>query len=114
MAKQAEAHRAAALFTLEQAMRQAERYHDSANPNMRILSQKVRKVAEFEEELRSRHLEYCEKANIDFNDEEAKGFIEPACDKAIDCIDLCMLMIHDSEADAESKEINQQGRQGAE
>ena len=107
MAKQAEAHRAVALFNLKESMRQAERYHNSANPNMRILSQKVRKVTELEEELRRSHLLYCEKSDIDPNSGEAKAFIEPECDAAVDCVDLCMLTIQELETKAEKKEAKE-------
>ena len=90
MAKQAEAHRVAALFNLQESMRQVDRYRKTSKPSVRLLKQKVKLVEEFEDELKRSHLQYCEKANIDVNSKEAKEFIEKECDAAIDLIDECI------------------------
>ena len=97
MSKQTEAHRAAAAFNLEEAMRQAQRYLQSARPSARLLQQKADKITELENELRKMHLLHCDKSNIDIDSEEAKSYIQPKCDAAVDCVDECMLFIEDDE-----------------
>ena len=97
MSKQTEAHRVAAAFNLEEAMRQAQRYLQSARPSARLLRQKADRIIELENELRKMHLLHCDKSNIDINSEEAKEYIQPKCDAAVDCVDECMLFIEDDE-----------------
>ena len=108
MAKQAEAHRVAALFNLQDSMRQVNRYRQTSQPSVRLLKQKVNSVVQLEAELKRSHLQYCEKANIDVNSKEAKEFIETECDAAIDLIDECMITIHDEELRLEANETIQQ------
>ena len=97
MSRQTEAHRAAALFNLEEAMRQAERYLKSESPKPRLIRQKANKIMELENELRKAHFLHCEKSNIDIASDDATSFIQPKCDAAIDCVDECMLLIDEKE-----------------
>ena len=101
MSKQAEVARVATAFDLEEAMRQAQRYLGSQNPNPRLVQQKADKVAMLENELKKVHLSYCEKSNIDIDDEDAKKYIRQKCDAAIDVIDECMLFIEEEETKRE-------------
>ena len=86
---------------LSDAIRQAERYTKSTNRSLRIVKQRITKMNEKEERLRSYHYTYCEKAKIPFDNEEAIDYLTERIDAASDCTDACTNFIDDRETDVE-------------
>ena len=83
MAEQAKRDRDTAVIEMYDAIRQVERYLSSHNPSIRILKQKITKVDDKKEGVKHCHFEYCRKAKVPVDDDDAKQFYTIILEKVI-------------------------------
>ena len=89
--------RETAIDELSNAIRQAQKYLKSTNPSTRIVQQRMSRVQEREEAFRHAHYMYCDKANISLDNEEERNVLILEGDKALDCVDECIIFLDERE-----------------
>ena len=97
MAQAAKEMQTSSLVTLEEAIRQAKRYLNTHKPSTRIIEQRIQRIQAADSEFRRHHITYCEKAGIGVDSTEAKNYVQPKLDDAIDAMDECTAFIEDRE-----------------
>ena len=98
MADAAKRAREVAAKELADAIRLAEKQLHAANPNLRILRQRITRIEEREARFRETHYTYLDKAKISLDDEDETAYLTERTDKAIDCMDLCFELIPEETA----------------
>jgi hypothetical protein len=104
MAAQALGSRTSAAAVLAETVRDATRYKDKPNPNLRLLQLKVDKLLADKGELFKKHLMYGELSKKELNDEEMSSYITPLMDSASDIADELYIMIDNLETTASNQQ----------
>ena len=93
---------------LKEAIRELTRYKDSANPSIRLLQNKLKKLNDAKEDLLACHIVYAEKSAKDLDSDDMKQWITGRLDPAIDLADEVFITIDDHQ---QTEQTNQEATQ---
>ena len=97
MAENALKQRTTADNVLKEAIRDLTRLKGTANPSIRLLKNKLKKLNEAKDELLAIHYMYAEKSGKALDSEEMSDWITPKLDEAIDLADEVFVTIDEYE-----------------
>ena len=108
-AAQAASHtRNAAAASLKDSVRELTRFKEKADPNKRLLQNKLDRVLNDKDNLVDKHYIYAEKSGLDLDSADMLDWLTPKLDAATDLADEVEIMIEDlnSNEDAKQKELD--------
>ena len=97
--------RAAFAATLNENIRELNKYIDGENISTRLLQQKLNKVVTSRDMLISKHYQYAEKANIEIESPELLQWITPKLDESTDIMYNVFLLIEELETQNKKKYV---------